>query len=48
MDAEMKHTGWKAALLVLLIVVAMLYSKSNRYEEAEDTAAIEMTGSITR
>jgi hypothetical protein len=48
MQTNTEHADWGAALLVLLIVVVMLFSKSTRYEEAEETSAVEMTGSITR
>ena len=49
MHTNTEGTGWSAVLFVVMIIAAMLHSKSHKYEEAEATAAaIEATGSITR
>jgi hypothetical protein len=43
------HASWGAVLFIFVMIAMMLFSKSMRYEEAtEETAAVEVTGSISR
>ena len=43
------QASWGAVLFVVIMIAVMLFSKSTRYEEAtEETAAVEVTGSISR
>jgi hypothetical protein len=47
MPTNTQHAGWGAALFVLFIVAAMLYSKSAKSADVEEAAATEMTASIS-
>ena len=48
MHSKTKQAGWGTALFVILMVAAMLYSKSAKFADIEEAAAFEMTGSIAR